>query len=252
MRKLLAVLGAVALAAVLIPSSADADPGDNQGVVIFTGDAFTGNVPGNWTNAPGVGLCLPGLDPATGCGPGGSLTPGENGWRFNVPAQNVATPAGDLEGSCNAYGIFDGTVVTTDDIPLVDPGNCDIVFDGSTTAILGGTGPIGPVCGAGAGSSSSTLDADNDGVSDDDDPDNGEGPDTFEVGTVSGEGNTAWITSAGSLLPISGQVFFPGSTYEYVGLVQANAIPQSADGIPCVNEPAVRFTVLGVTAGAGT
>lgn len=248
MRKLFAIIGAVAMSALLVPSPANAAAGDSL-VVVFIGDAFVGDVPGNWgtspNQAPGDGLCFPTLDPATGCGPGGALAQPENGWTFQVPSSGVTTSLGTIPGACNAYGQVGGSPVSTADIPGVDPGNCTIDADGGTFTNAAG---VGPSCGMSAGSSTANAPY----VGADDDPANGEGPDEFTVDLVgSGPITTNWITSAGGSIPISGTFTLAGSTSTYVGFVQARPTPPPGN-IPCLTIPATTFTVVGVTAGVAT
>ncbi|HVM41796.1 MAG TPA: hypothetical protein VM618_13560 [Acidimicrobiia bacterium] len=230
LRKLLIAAAATVVAASLSPTSAQAAPQDTAGVVIFTGDAYVGSQA--YQGAPGQGLCLPGMTASAGaCVVNPNLAPGPNGWVFDVPGQDVALPlgVGKLTGSCNAYGRFGGIPVVTSDIPGVASGNCHINADGLTGAVS--TVNAGASCAMGSGWSSAGT------------------PDTFQVeGVPAGPLYTEWVASAGTLLPIVGSAVYNGQTAGYAGLVVVNASPQSPSGVPCVNEPATTFTVIGVVA----
>lgn len=242
LRKLLIAAGAMALTAALVPASAQAAPEDTAGVVIFTGDAIVGSAAYN--GAPGEGLCLPGMAAQGGqCVVTGEVEQPPNGWRFDVPGnQDVELPlgAGKLESSCHAYGRFGGQVVATTSAPGVDDGNCDIKADGITDVTFSDVGGnrIGGSCAFGSGHSAAG------------DTGTGNAPDTFGIDNVGTPGAvyTEWVTSAGSALPIVGWAEYNNQPAGYAGLVQVNASPQSPSGIPCVNEPATTFTVIGVVA----
>jgi len=230
-RKLLAIMGAAALAAVLTPVSAQAAPQDNSGVVVFVGDSTIGS--GAYTGATGDGLCYPNLDARPGaCAPSpGQTTEVDNGWKFRVPGNNVNVGGvTQINATCNAYGRFGGTTVFT---ISTSPGNCSIDSDG---IVKGNAVGVGPSCGMSYGTSVGGDTAPN-------------GPDTFTVGSLSGPIVTTWITSAGGTLPLVGSYTVGGVTANYVGVVQARPIG-SPGQVPCATEPATTFTVVGVVAGS--
>jgi hypothetical protein len=255
LRKLFAAAAVLGLVAVVIPQSASAAPGDNNGVVVFVGDAKVGsNLTWNRldSSSRGQGLCFPGHDPADNCALDPEVEVPVNAWKFNIPGAPVVTPAGNLPSSCNAVGRFAGLNA----VPSGVPGNCAISSDGDVFANAIG---VGPSCGMSGGHSESTEDVDEDGIADDDDGlDNrnspatvtGNGPDTFSITGIGGGGITStWITSAGGTIPLTGTLTVNGNTVSYAGVVQARPIG-GAGQVPCLTEPATTFTVVGVTAGA--
>lgn len=233
-RKLLAIMGVAALAAVLAPVSAQAAPEDNSGVVVFIGSATVGSAAHN--EATGEGLCFPNLTAQGGqcVADPGEVTAVTNGWKFDVPGNDVGLPGGGtISATCNAYGRFGGQTVFTSS---TSPGNCEIASDGDVG--LSELAPIGPSCGLSGG----TSDAGDNAAA-------GDLPDNFTVAGLEGPIYTRWVSSAGGTLPIIGHYTVDDVTANYVGLVQARPLPQSG-GVPCLTEPATDFTVVGVVAGS--
>lgn len=245
--RFIAVL-AVILGLMALPSvPAGAGP-NSAGVVVFSGTAVVGVATTLGTLKPvglpldGDGLCLPLMWETTPTCTGplpplGGVTP-DNGFVISVNKDLDLPAPGDDE--CVSAGVLAGT-------PAVDPA-CHILASGMVLIDTAPPGnPTGPACGNSEGTT--LLLEDGTGAVDDDD--------AISILGVKHAIWVKWPTSAGSVLPIMGQMDvdavtsplpFAGAAdpHDFVGLV--NARPKQTmplPALPCVDYPATKFTVAG-------